>query len=196
MVNYPLLISVALIAACGTAGAGTLTISTSGQFSGSDTPGTLVVPNALFNLSFDLDTPTTPLTGTVTSLGFDVAVTNFVYDLAGAPVLVSPDEIRFNTLANGGGFDITFGSGLTAQEFDFQGDQLFTGTTAAPVFGVGSFPVSSWMYSDPVNFDMGTAVPEPISVATAAGAVPEPSTYVLISAGLLTLGAIRLRKMA
>ena len=160
------------IAVCGTASASSFGISVSGTFSGSDvaygTPS-LVEPNGIFTLGFNLSN--TPLSGTVTSLGFDLPPIKFYYLLNDVPVNVTPTEIRFNTLANGGLFSVIFGTGFTAQEFDFEGDQAFSGTTAAPVFSSGAYALSSWTYSDPSNYDSQT----PTNANAVIAPVPEPS---------------------
>jgi hypothetical protein len=82
----------------------------------------------------------------------------------------SPTEIRFNTSANGGLFDVIFGSGLTATEFSFEGPQAFSGSTAAPVFSSGPLSISSWTYSDPRNFGSQT----PASLGVSLSPTPEP----------------------
>jgi hypothetical protein len=180
MMKQPLLLMALLITACGLASAGTLLVSASGQFSSTDTADSLVAPNGLFSLAFSVDSNPTPLEAD--SLGFDVPVNYFAYDLNGVPVSVTPSEIRFDTLANGGLFDVTIGSGLTEDEFEFEGDQAFSGTTAVPVFATGQYDISELIYSDPDNFDF------PATSATASiGPTPEPSTILLISGGLVVL---------
>jgi len=188
MMKQPLLILVISIAFCGMASADVLDVSVSGQFSNSDVADALVTPNGLFSLSFPVDSNPTPVTGTVTSLGFDVPVENFTYSVNNTPVAVTPSEIRFNTFANGGLFDVTIGSGLTAAEFDFQGDQAFSGTTAAPVFAAGNYAISGWTYSDPVNYDSPTPVSGTVAVT------PEPSTTLLVSCCLAALIGRKFRK--
>ena len=143
---------IAATAACGIASASTSYISVSGQFSGSDVSNSLVAPNGTFSLSFAVDDNPVPTSGSVTALGFDLPQLAFSYELNGNNVPVTPSEIRFNTGANGGLFDVTIGSGLNASEFDFQGDQLFGGTTSAPTFANGTFALSGFSYSDPSTF--------------------------------------------
>ena len=169
------------------ASAGALAISVSGEFSSTDIANQFVQPNGTFTLGFDVDSNPTPLTGTVTSTGFDVPVSVFFYILNGNAVNVVPAEIRFQTLSNGGLFDLTFGTGLSAAEFSFEGPQAFTGSTAAPEFSAGTLSVSDWSFSDPVNFDLQT----PTSADASFSAVPEPASLALVSAGLVLLGATR-----
>jgi hypothetical protein len=190
MTKISLLLLAMSTAVCGIATARTLVVSASGHFSGSDVAGPLVAPNGLFSVSFAVDSNPIPLNGTVTSSGFDVPVASFHYMLNNLPVNVTPSEIRFDTLANGGLFDITIGSGLTASDFNFEGVQAFTGTTAAPVFATGQFAISNWTYSDPANFDSQTPASQTASISPA----PEPSTVLLISGSLLVLIGRKFRK--
>ena len=168
------------------ASAAQVTVSASGQFSSSvvaDSP--LVAPNGLFSLSFVTTNNPTRMARSVSSVGFDIPVDDFLYTLNGTSQSVTPGEITFNTLANGGLFNVTIGSGLTAEEFDFEGAQAFSGTTSAPVFATGTFAISSWTYSDPANFDVVT----PASAAVSINPSPEPSTLLLISGGLMARSA-------
>jgi hypothetical protein len=178
------------MALCGLANASPLYVSASGQFSGSDVAGQLVSPNGQFSLRFVIDSSPIPLTGTVTSLGFDVPFLAFLYTLNGNPIPAAPTEIRFNTLANGGLFDVTFGSGLNASEFSFEGPQAFSGSTAAPAFSSGPYSISSWTYSDPNNFDSQT----PPALAVSISPTPEPSSGFLILCGVVALTAVTVRK--
>jgi hypothetical protein len=171
---------IAATAACGIASASTSYVSVSGQFSGSDVANSLVAPNGTFSLSFAVDDNPVPTSGSVTSLGFDLPGLAFSYELNGNNVPVTPSEIRFNTGTNGGLFDVTFGTALNASEFDFQGDQLFGGTTSAPTFANGTFALTGWTYSDPSNFDVQT----PASASVSVTATPEPSSILLILSGL------------
>src|SRR5215471_18026179 len=101
-----LLLLVMTTAVCGTASAGTLVVSVDGHFSNSDSAGPLVAPNGAFNIQFKVDNNPTPLNGSVTALGFDIPLLGFTYTLNGILLNVTPSEIRFNTLGNGGLFDV------------------------------------------------------------------------------------------
>jgi hypothetical protein len=192
MIQKTLSLLATAIAACGIASADVLlSVSVSGQFSGSDVAdSSLVAPNGKFSLNFYVDSNPTPLAGTVTSLSFDVPVDGFSYKLNNVLVNVTPSEITFNTLANGGLFDVTFGSGLSASEFVFEGAQAFSGTTAAPVFTKGQFAMTSWTFSDPANYDFQT----PVGAAANVAPVPEPSTILLLSSSLAVLISRKFRK--
>lgn len=178
------------LAVCGIATANPFYVSAAGRFSGSDAVGPLISPNGQFALSFVVDSNPTPIVGSVTNLGFDVPVLAFSYTLNGSAISVNPSEIRFNTLANGGLFDITFGSDFGAPAFSFQGTQAFSGSTAVPVFSIGSYPISSWTYSDSRNFDAQT----PTGLAASINSVPEPSSIFLMACGSVSLLAVSARK--
>jgi hypothetical protein len=136
----------------------------------------------MFSLTFAVDDNPTPTSGSVTSLGFDLPVTGFSYELNGSNVSVTPSEVRFNSGANGGLFDVTFGTGLSSSELSFEGDQLFGGTTSAPTFANGTFMLTDWTYSDPSNFDVQT----PTSATVSVTATPEPSSILLVLSGFAT----------
>ncbi len=186
----PLLLFVWFMAACGIANAGTLLfVSASGQFSSTDAADSLVTPNGVFSLSFAVDSNPAPLAQSVTANSFDVTVEDFSYLLNNVRVNVVPSEITFFTLADGGLFNVTIGSGFTADDFSFQGVQAFSGTTAVPVFAAGHYNVTGATYSDPTNFDSPTVIGN-ASISPA----PEPSTVLLISCGLVALIGRKFRK--
>ena len=186
----PLLLFIGFIAACGIANAGTLLfVSASGQFSSTGAADSLVAPNGIFSLSFAVDSNPTPLAQSVTLNSFDVPVEAFSYELNNVPVSVTPSEITFFTLADGGLFNVTIGSGFTAEDFSFEGDQAFSGTTAAPAFSIGQYNIAGVIYFDPANFDS----PTPIGDAS-INPTPEPSTVLLVSCGLAVLMGRKFRR--
>jgi hypothetical protein len=176
-----LLLFLSLLALCRLMPGGPLSVSVSGHFSASDLAGPLVRPNSEFTLSFGVDSNPAPLPDSVTTLGFDVPIYGFSYLLDGTPVTSLPSEIRFNTLANGGLFDITFGSGLSAAMFSFEGPQAFTGTVSSPVVLTGNYTLISWTFSDPANFDSQS----PLNSAASIAPAPEPSSLMLIASASL-----------
>ncbi len=180
-----------LTTVCGIASCSTLVLSVSGQFSSTDVAGPLVAPNGQFNFEFSFDSNPTPVTGTITSTGFDLPLADFNYTLNNSRVNANPSEIRFNTAGNGGLFDVTFGSGFSAASFDFQGIQAYSGTTASPVFTNGNYSVSSWTYSDPANFDSQT----PTALAATIANAPEPSSITLAFAGISLFAMAGIRKL-
>src|ERR1700761_499448 len=175
-----------IVVFCGAADASSFYISASGVFSSSDVAGGLAWPGESFGLQFTVDANPTPVGGTVDALGFDVPIVDFSYTLNGSFVNATPNEIRFNTLANGGLFDVNFGSGLNAEDFTFTGEQAFSGNTTSPVFTANNYPVSSWTYSDPLNFD--AVNPTALSVAVSPTPEPASSLLLLLGSGLALLG--------
>lgn len=188
MLKVPLLLVAVTFATSATLCADGLIVSVSGQFSSSDVASSFVAPNGVFTIEFGVDSNPTPIAGSVTSLGFDIPSAGFYYALNGVQVNPVPvTEIRFNTLANGGLFDVTIGSGLAATEFDFQGVQLFTGMPAAPAIALGKYDISSWTVSDPNNFDTQTPASSLVAVTT-----PEPSSLLLFTvAAIFTIVVFR-----
>jgi hypothetical protein len=186
----PLLLFIWFIAACGIANADTLLfVSASGQFSNTDAPDSLVAPGGVFSLNFAVDSNPAPVALSVTTNSFDVPVEDFTYELNNIPVSVVPSEITFFALPDGGLFNVTIGSGFTADDFSFEGSQAFSGTTVAPVFAPGQYSVTGVTYSDPANFD------SPAAIGNASlSPAPEPSTVLLISCALAALTARRYRK--
>src|SRR5215471_2030447 len=183
-----------LIALC-PAGASTIVISASGQFSSGNTPAPpLELPNAAFAFSFSVDS--NPVVSNVTNLGFDVEFQNFVYRLNNVMVNAVPSEIRFSTAANGGLFTLFFGpesgflNGMPIPELEFRGPQAFTDTTAAPVIPLGVMTPTSWTYSDASNFDSHSTGLTNISATPA----PEPSSIYLGLAGVAMLLGFHLRR--
>jgi hypothetical protein len=189
-----LILLVLSLAALNTARASSFYVSASGTFSGSDVSGPLVSPNGKFSLSFTVDSAPTPVPGSVSTLGFDVPVYGFYYSLKGTGVAANPSEVRFNTSANGGLFDVTFGSGLAASEFVFSGAQAFSGTTTAPVFSTGQYAISNWTFSDPANYDSVA----PLNSAVSITPVPEPSSglFLVCGSALIAIGLHRRSRTA
>lgn len=126
--------------------------------------------------------------------GFDFAFTQFSYWLNGSPVAIIPSAIRFFTAANGGGYFICLGplqcgngvfpNGLGTGGFT---PQLYSGPNSAPTLltGTFSFAYGVVVVVNSVGADAG-------SNSMVASPVPEPSTFISLSAGLLALGGLRL----
>jgi hypothetical protein len=111
--------------------------------------------------------------------GFDFAFSDFSYLQNGSPVGMTPTFVRFFTAANGGGFEICFNGTTVANCTDGVGNitfgpQLYNGPNSAPTLLTGAF-----------TFDQG-------NIGLEARAVPEPSTLLILTTGLLALGGLRL----
>jgi hypothetical protein len=121
--------------------------------------------------------------------GFDFAFSNFTYSLNGSPVAIAPTAIRFFTAANGGGFFICFvqpcGMGVFPNGLTAGGPQLYTGPNSAPTLLPG--PFISLPFAVAVNsIGYGEAN------ITLQASVPEPSTLLMLAAGLLGFVGLRL----
>ena len=149
-----------------------------------------MAPDGIFNLSFVVDSNPTPEAGTVTVNSFDAPITDFSYTLDGAPISATPSEITFETLANGGLFNLPFGRDSAPKNSVLKATRAFSGNTSAPTFSAGSLSVSSWTYSDPNNYDFET----PVALDAHIAPVPEPSSAFPILGGLVALIAVRFRK--
>jgi hypothetical protein len=180
------LLLILVLSICALASADPLLVTAGGIFSAADSADTFVAPGDPFDLSFAVDSNPVIPTSDHTLNSFDIPVTDFQYTLNGTPVSVTPTDIRFFTSALGGGFEVDFAA-LDA-EFLFGPDQMFTGTTSAPVFSTATFSGDGWTFLDDNNVDAGTASPLEIT--------PEPSSIPILLCGGLALVAVRLKKLA
>jgi hypothetical protein len=166
-----------------------------GQFGPGVTADQLAAPNALWALSFEVDT--TPAAANPDVFGFDTPFTDFSYMLNGLAVAVTPESIRFYTSADGGLFTIFFGpetgffNGMPIPEFSFSGDQVFSGTTTSPVILSGGYPVRDVTYSDAINFD-DEGASGTVTITGTSSTTPEPSDFSLCLAALALLLFARL----
>ena len=169
-----------LCASAATASASTLTVSVAGQFRSGVTDDQLAAPDALWALSFDVNS--NPSAANTDALSFDAPFSDFSYTLSGSAIGVSPESIRFFDSSDGGLFTVFFGpetgffNGMPIPEFSFSGGQAFSGTTASPTIVLGSYPVADALYSDALNYDDEGASGTVTIPAAASSTVPESST--------------------
>ena len=180
-----LLLPILTLSISALASASTLTITAGGTFSPTDTADTYVTPNSIFSLSFLVASNPVIPPADFTTVSFDVPVADFKYTVNGTPVNVTPGEITFDTSGNGGGFSVDFSNA----EFIFSGDQMFSGTTSAPVFAAGTFDSTGWTFLDNSNVDAGSTAPFQ-SIQNA----PEPSSFSILLCGCLALAAVGFKK--
>jgi hypothetical protein len=178
-----------LIAAFGApaAQADTISYSASGTFSGATPTSAFSAPGETWSFSFTADS--NPAVLEFGNGGFDFAFSNFTYSLNGSPVAIAPTAIRFFTAANGGGFFICFvqpcGMGVFPNGLTAGGPQLYTGPNSAPTLLPG--PFISLPFAVAVNsIGYGEAN------ITLQASVPEPSTLLMLAAGLLGFVGLRL----
>ena len=130
--------------------------------------------------SFTLDQSPTPTQ--VTSNYF--VIDNVVGTFLGAPssqISLFFDDVGFLSIR-----DLIFdGGGLNLNLVDFNGNNapLFSGTTAAPTFNLGTYSFFAVNYSDSLGSGDAT-----LTIASVDGAVPEPSTWMMMLVGFGLLG--------
>lgn len=69
-----------------------------------------------------------------------------------------------------------------------QGLQLYTGTSAAPTFLLGTFELE--------RFTVEGILPYQLTISEAPGGVPEPASWAMLIAGFGLVGAVRRRRVA
>ena len=111
------------------------TVSASGQFDLSAASTTLSAPDAVWSLSFNVNSPASD----ATPQGFNVPFSNFTYELNGSPVFDTPEYIRFFDASSGGMFTVYWGSetgydslGNSIPELSLSGNQLSPGQPTRP----------------------------------------------------------------
>jgi hypothetical protein len=147
---------------------------------GAGTPVTTYsAPGDSFSFDFDVPSPT--------EANPSALITNFTFDLAGVDVASVSDNpfITFYDTANGGLFDLFFPT--SGFDVTFEGPQIGfdaggTDTSGGPVSIIqGSFPFEATMVFGTPPTGSGTL------------GVPEPSSLLLLSAGVAALRTLRRR---
>lgn len=178
-----------LIAAMGApaAHANTISYSSSGTFSGATPNSTFSGPSKTWAFSFQADS--NPVVLEFGNGGFDFAFSDFSYSLNGSPVAITPTAIRFFTAANGGGFFICFvtpcGMGVFPNGLTTGGTQLYSGPNSAPTLLPGPFPLPFAVAVNSIGYNQA-------DITLQAKVVPEPSTSLMLTAGLLGFVGLRL----
>jgi PEP-CTERM motif len=171
--------------------AGLIAYSEGGTFAASTPSSLYSAPGETWAFSFLANS--NPVVISYGNGGFDFAFSHFSYWLNGSPVAITPSAIRFFTAANGGGYFICLGplpcgngvfpNGLGTGGFT---PQLYSGPNSAPTLltGTFNFAYGVGVVVNSVGADAG-------SYSMVASPVPEPSTFISLSAGLLALGGSR-----
>ena len=167
--------------------AGTILYSDNGTFSAATPTTTFSGPNRTWSFSFQVDS--SPVVSVNPGFGFSPVFSNFSYSLDGSPVAVTPTSLSFFNAASGGGFSfclINTPAPCTALSLnDSGGPQMYTGLDSAPTMLTGGFAVHT-------TFAVGRTLYTQPDTTVQAAALPEPSTLLMLAAGLLALRGRRL----
>jgi hypothetical protein len=144
---------------------------------GSNTSTTVFsAPNKTITFSFQL-----PSTLTNSGLGFLEAFNVPISISFNGNTFAETGALFFFTTADGGLFDFLFGTGLSVYEWDFYGSQIFD---AKNHLTPGTFPIDTTESTSYKNFyPTGTFT----SGTVVVGAVPEPTSLLLLGVGLIGL---------
>jgi len=178
-------LSMAVLLSAASLCASTITISASGEFSAGTATSAISGPDETWAFSFVVDSM--PAVSNVNPGNyFDVDFSDFEYSLDGSPVAITPEDIRFFSASQYGGFSICFTvacsffnnptEGFTFIEFP----QMYTGSESAPTMETGEFgPHVLYVFANSNQVYL-TAFQNVLAVAT-----PEPSTLPTLGAGIL-----------
>ena len=170
--------------------AATISYTDSGTFTASTPTTTFSGPGKTWAFSFQVDS--SPMVSNFQpGMGFSPVFSNFSYALNGSPVAVTPTSLAFFNAASGGGLGFCFiatPTPCTALSLNNSGPgpQMYTGLESAPTMLTGGFTLNT-------TFAVGTSLyTQPNTTVLATAVVPEPSTLVMLAAGLFVLGGRRL----
>jgi hypothetical protein len=156
-----------------TARGGEVTISGSGSWGPNAPVSAYSAPNASWSFSVDV---VNPVDGFPTT-----SISNAVYDLNGVPVAPAMTSIFFYSAAEGGGIDLNFADNNTVS--------LYTSNGISVIDSNGGFIFGT--YNIQIAMNDGDAAG--VGSVVIGAAVPEPSTLVSLSAGLLCVSAAGIR---
>jgi len=169
--------------------ADTILYSDSGTFLASTPSSAFSGPSKTWAFAFQADV--NPVVSDVGNGGFDFQFSSFSYLLNSLPVAIAPTFIRFFSGINGGGFVICFNGTNNANCSDALGTfgpQMYTGPTSSPTLLAGTFT------SEVFNVYVNSAINGLPNTTLQASTVPEPSSFLMVVAALLAIGAGRYRR--
>lgn len=166
-----------------------LLLTTGGTFASYTPTDAYAAPNEPWTLSFEIDS--NPVVSNVTGNGFDVAFSDFTYMLNGSPLALPVGMIQFwSSVGDPGGFDVCFYNMACTLGLEFEGPQLYTGSTSAPTIQAGVYDMTRVNNLDIAQGSFQQFIYLPVTIAT----TPEPSTLFTSGTVILLAGAARLRK--
>lgn len=177
----------------GTCLGGTFTLTDGGTWAGDAPNTTESAAGQTWSVSFQMAASPTPISVT-TGVQTVVPITNLVFILNGTAV---------QTQATGGSVELFTGEGFRlylpnndALQIQDIG-QLYSGTEASPTVLAGNYPAGSG--TNAFLFDDSTSqfyyFASNNIVITADGTAPEPSSFLLLGAGLAALAGVARRRM-
>ena len=148
------------------------------------------------SFSFQLEQGRTPSSVTSTGVRFNGVPFNFTVPGLSGSESGPFDGPTFQVLNNQGGIFIARidRAPIQFQQNSFFGEQLFTGTTANPIFRIGTFDLST--RSRTFTTDPITPVDFRIRISQVVSAVPEPATWATMIGGFGLVGAALRRRAA
>ncbi len=117
--------------------------------------------------------------------GYDVQLNDVSMSVNGEQ---QTNGINFYTKGYGGGLQFTNGA------FNLYGPQLFRGSVYDPTFLLGTFGLSSYYDSGPVDSNLKISLSEAAPFSSDVSTVPEPSSFLLGAGGLAFLAALSVRR--
>jgi len=171
--------------------AGTLTVTDSGTWAGDAPTTTESFPGEFWSLSFQVASSPVPINFT-TGVQTVVSITNLIFDLNGTPVQTEASGGSVE-LFTGEGFRLYFPDSDALQIQDTM--QLYSGTEASPTVLPGSYPPAfsnnAFLYSSSTGFYNFTSN----NIVITGAAIPEPSSFLLLGAGLAALAGVAARRI-
>jgi hypothetical protein len=173
--------------------AGTFTVTDSGTWAGDAPTSTESAPNVSWSLSFQVASSPTPInfdTGVQTV----VPITNLLFDLNGLPV---QDQASGASVAlfTGEGFRLRFSNNDSLQIQD--NGQLYSGSESSPTVLAGTYPpgfaTNAFLFVNSTS-DFYYFTSNSIVITASDPATPEPSSFLLLAAGLAALTGIATKR--